>query len=1062
MRSKILFAAVLVMLTALVGWLGYMTFHAYTAFRPMSQNNQHLEELRYIDSAITALQKEQEANALFLGFSGKNFAEKLQSTRRKSDRWIREISNISPDTAGLIKSLNSSLKFIRSNVDMLNGKYPESAGRGFDTEVYPPLIARVRTLGSVFSLRVLNQEAQALASFLRSRVAHGSEEAYLSYLAARKKPLGSDEMQYWENLMEKEGMPRLDLIPDPKLIMKIKESQAETGNGDVTASVRGRILRHARSGRFVFEPLEISRVFAVQEAQKAKASKIITDEMEKRLMESLTEARMQLIRYGAGLLLAVLVLFFLLRISGKSSRERKALEETLREMVSDLPDEQQKELDMILKKGDRVSIYRFLTDTTRAARAAREQALEAEKAKDLFLANMSHEIRTPLNGILGFTQLLESTELSEEQRGFIDIIKGASDNLLSIVNSILDLSKIRAKKVDLEAIPFSPMDIFSDTIEPHEVKNSEKKIAYTTFIDPSLPMLIGDPTRLRQIMTNLIGNAIKFTDTGGSIDVSVEKINENDHEVTVLFSVKDTGIGITPEQKDKIFEAFSQADISTTRQYGGTGLGLAITSDLVKHMGGKLKVESVPGEGSEFYFTLTFKKAGEDESSVYNFENLHLAYYLPEGLNERAFDKGIKRYLNFISPRSELIRTLPDNIEKTYDILFIDYSLAPVRRNIKTLLDFDMNIVVLGYISFRDEIDKFSNKKTSIIYRPILYTKIKKAIVSFYHKEKLQPARSNLNDLDALSLEGLRILVAEDNEINQNLIRAVLEDFKMDVTLAENGEEALNLRKQNEYDLILMDIQMPVLGGMDATRAILEFERHGGLKHIPIIALTANALQGDREKYLAVGMDDYISKPIQIEQLRHVILEHCPDCRGAKRRTRSPSDSDEKKQAKIFPARISDAEESLPHEKHQAEVSAAEADKKNDSRNEWDGDRAREHTDIVQTGSDDRSEDVRGVLLYCRPGLAQYLHYYILEQEGWRVDAVETEKAFLSNFDASVHQYVLIDARLIPADSCILLDAIRESGAIPLVYKSDNTCQCSDETESYAFVEELRTKLYTA
>ncbi len=882
MRKILVQLFVILPLLALVGWLGVKTFGAYRDFQPASYNERALDTIQSVDHLITVLEKEQRVSALYLGISGKNFEAELQDARHKSDQALEEVLKKKLPQQDAIQSLQEPLRYIRSSVDAISGHYPETIGKNFRTEIYAPLLNGVQQAIDHLSTHKLLLSGQAALSFLKSRLALDDEGHYLSYLASGNIPLASKQMQYWEGLMEKEGAPRIDQIPDHQLAMQIKALHAKLHVDKAIESIRGSMLEHAPDGKYALKPLEVPDVFSAHEQEKGKASTLINAYMELTAQQTANSTRSRLIKYGLGLLISLLILMALFRTFSKSSQERKVLEESLREMVSDLPDEQQKELETILKKGDRASIYRFLTDTTREAREAREQALlareqalEAEKAKDLFLANMSHEIRTPLNGILGFAQLLESTPLTEEQRGFTDIIKGSSDNLLTIVNSILDLSKIRAQKVDLEAIPFSPMDIFTDTIEPHEVKNADKKIGYTAFIDPNLPMLVGDPTRLRQIMTNLIGNAIKFTDSGGSIDVSIEKIDENDEDVTVQFSVKDTGIGITPEQKEKIFEAFSQADISTTRQFGGTGLGLAITSDLVKHMGGKLDVESTPGEGSEFFFALTFEKAGDDEKNLSKFSDLRLAYYHPMDMEERTFDRGVLRYLKAISPQSEVIETFPKDIGSQYDVLFVDYAMASVRRDIQRILKQDIKVVLMGYISYKDEIDTLSGANVSILYRPLLYTKLVKAISSIYKSADAATESEAAHHEDDAPLEGLRVLVAEDNEVNQNLIRKVLENLKLDVTLAENGQVALDLRKEHVYDLILMDIQMPILGGIDATKAILEMEKKEGLRHIPIIALTANALQGDREKYLAVGMDDYVSKPINIEQIRHVIHRYC-------------------------------------------------------------------------------------------------------------------------------------------------------------------------------------------
>ena len=1034
MRSKILLTLIVLPLLALIGWLGYMTLTTYQDFQPASHNKQYLEEIRSIDQTITALQSEQKMSALYLGGSGKNFETELQDIRKKSDQALHKLSEKNTHNSTTLTSIENALKYIRSSVDALNSHYPDIVGKSFDTEIYTPLVSMVQHAGSKLSTASLNDSVQAEVSLLKSRIALGTEGAFLSYISAGKKPLTRERMYYWEALLEKEGAPQLNLISDQKLQAKIHTMHAKFSKNKEIESIRGKILEHATKGAYTTKPTGVSAAFQAHESRKRQASQMITGYIEESSGIMLQTARTHLIQYGVALLASLLVLLLILRATSKSTQERKVLEETLKELVSDLPKTQQEELDDILKKGDRVSIYRFLTDTTREAReareqalAAREQAIKAEKAKDLFLANMSHEIRTPLNGILGFTQLLESTNLDDEQQGFTDIIKGSSDNLLNIVNSILDLSKIRAEKMDLEAIPFSPIDIFADTIEPLEAQNAEKKIGYTAFVDPKLPMLIGDPTRLRQIMTNLIGNAIKFTKSGGSIDIAIEEADRNEKEVTVLFSVKDTGIGISPDQKEKIFEAFSQADISTTRQFGGTGLGLAITSDLIKHMGGKLDVESRLGEGSEFFFTLRFEIAGDDEKHKHDFEGLRLAYYHPLDINERAFDRGLVRYLEAISAQSEIIETLSEDITQRYDILLIDYALASVRRNITSILSLDIKIVIIGYISYKEEIDAFSSDKVSIIYRPLLYTKLLKAIGSIHGKAQAKPIYTKEENKKNSSLENMHILVVEDNQINQNLIRTVLQNLKLNVTLAENGQIAVDLRRKHEFDLILMDIQMPILGGIDATKAILELEKQEGLNHIPIVALTANALQGDREKYLAAGMDDYMSKPIKIEQIRHMINKYCSNQEKAEKTSMLLGSKEKDEQEEDVLTEITDTAKNTP---------AVLRDKK---------------------ATEQKSKGV--VLLYFYSAMLQRLHTHILQQRGFEVEVTDNEEAFFEKFDLLEPRYVLLNSKLISDNSSILLDAIQENGSIPLLYGSGEKHLGNNTVERYTTIKELLSKL---
>ena len=404
--------------------------------------------------------------------------------------------------------------------------------------------------------------------------------------------------------------------------------------------------------------------------------------------------------------------------------------------------------------------YRLLEKKFKAI-SEKADTLEHEiKSTELFLASMSHEIRTPLNGIIGLTEVLDDTSLSGEQKEFVSMIRESSNNLRVIVNDVLDVSKMNAGKMELESIAFDLFTKIEASVGIFKPKIEEKEISLTLFTDPMIPrQVIGDPTRLSQVIINLVSNALKFTDKGGKIDVSATYIDQKDDHVTFKVSVSDSGIGLTPEQQEKIFEAYSQATASTTRKSGGTGLGLTISSKIMKSMGTELKVESEEGKGATFFFIVTMKM----------------------------------------------------------------------------------------------------DTKASV-------PKVKKRVLAKKKKQDLKTKES---------LVDIPVLVAEDNPINQKLIKIVLENLGLNVTLTANGEEAYEARVNGTYKMIFMDIQMPVLGGVESTHRILEYEKENGVEHIPIIALTANALPGDKEKYISEGMDDYATKPLDVKILEKLIAQYC-------------------------------------------------------------------------------------------------------------------------------------------------------------------------------------------
>lgn len=504
---------------------------------------------------------------------------------------------------------------------------------------------------------------------------------------------------------------------------------------------------------------------------------------------------------------------------------------------------------------------------------AREKALKAQQTKGLFLANMSHEIRTPLNSIIGFSDILSQSELPFKDKEQVRIISKSAKSLLELINDVLDISKIESGKLTLEKTKFSLFNLTEDVVELFSISAIEKNLKFFYTIDPTLPSLIqGDSTRLKQVLSNLISNAIKFTPQKGivSLDVKVLNFDKENKKAKINFSIKDSGIGMTKEQLNLIFKPFSQADSGITRKFGGTGLGLAICWDIIKEMNSSIEVSSHFGKGSEFSFDLDFN-AFESKKESFKKSDLNIAICTLSP-DENNLKSSVENYLNKIGNVFELSETLNENAE----FLFC-FGNSSSTEQVKIFKEQNpkSKIVFIGEKDFLSQ-----NCLNLIDYHlvlPIYGSKIYNIIAqhSKLHSGILKQSLSNTQSFEA------NILVAEDNQNNQKLIKILLEKLGITPTIVSNGQEALEAYQSTFYDLILMDINMPILDGISATKEIHKFQKEKDHYKVPIIALTANSVAGDKEKYLEQGMDGYIAKPIVFNDLVAVLKRFLkPDDQG--------------------------------------------------------------------------------------------------------------------------------------------------------------------------------------
>ena len=905
-KLKLITIVPTLILVAAATYLFYNTYISYEktkAYKIVTKNNKSLNKL------LLELGRERGLTALYLASNKASYEELLKQQYKKTNLAIKEYKNsviienstILPkdylfgDTINVDKNLYIKLNKqlnrineIRASLKNINSNDYKIVLDKYTKYLTQPVLQNLLQINR-FSLDVnINKISNALTNLYISQEYSGLLRDFLVYNIEHKSKIDKDKLKEWLKYHANATLFNPDLIENKNLAAKVKNYLKKSYGKEIEdkfVDVYYDILKNSQSGNYSTDTLRLFTVLSKYVELYNKTSLVIYSEAKQELAKVMQKELILVVLFGALLLVSLLLIILGSKISKELEDNSKELELTLKRAVEKLGEtdpsvkgelEEINSIDFETSKGMRKA-YKFLEKMVETAKEDKIEAIEANKAKSYFLANMSHEIRTPMNGIIGFAELLKNTNLNDEQKEYVSIIEKSSDNLLNIINNILDLSKLESNKVELEHVIFDTAKEFDSTIDTFAVIAAEKEIELNYYLDPEIsPKLKGDPTKLKEILTNLLNNAIKFTESGGEIDVEIKKSFkvQDDNRVWIEFVVSDTGIGMSKQQLERIFQPFMQGDSSINRKYGGTGLGLTITKQYVELMGGELKVESKEGVGSTFYYTIPIEEI-ENATNPYKgaFKNLSILLYKKDKDSKLAHY--LINYFKYYGVEYKTFESANDLEEKKEQLnseniksIFIDYDRIEeqLKNRLKTL-DKD-ELLLTSSLKNKSELDVLALPNERILFKPIGFEKFLNTLKFLTKYEEAKEAQAPTVHA---KYQG-KALVVEDNIINQKLIVNILKGFGLEVDVADNGEVAVQKRKEvSDYDLIFMDIQMPVMDGIEATKIIKKYEDENGLSSVPIIALTANALKGDRERLLKEGLDEYISKPIEMAELLYIL-----------------------------------------------------------------------------------------------------------------------------------------------------------------------------------------------
>ena len=874
-------------LVLLVLFSTYFLYISYNEYHGAVSLEKKIEEAKILNELSINIAKERGLTSTFIASNG-HIAKKILAKQRKivnasmKKFYIFYKTHTADSSIQHVIALLNQITGVRTKVNSLKNLNFNKIFFSYYSEINKYILIDLKEIkSSTTNVNILSLNSSLNALFNDIEYS-GQERGFISKILSQYLPFSDEDLKIWIKISGKVGTFDYNNIANPilkeKIIKIFNSSKNKKVFNDIIDAKKDLILS-AQSGEYLMDPTLWFSLTTKRISILAKTVNLIQKQKQKELTSYKAKNIQQLILAGAIWLLSILLMFIGALLSNKIKKNLKGLEKVFTK-VQELSDTK-KEVNFDTAEGVNIT-YQIIDEAVENITKERNIAKEANAAKSIFLANMSHEIRTPLNGIVGFTELLKNMDLDDEKREFVEVIENSSENLLEIINNILDLSKVESNKIEIEEILFEPITEFENAIEVYGPKAAEKGIHLSAYIDPSLNRYVkGDITKIKEVLINLLSNAVKFTQKDDFITVQISKEESQSGTAKISFIVEDTGIGIEEEKLQGIFDAFSQADSTITRKFGGTGLGLTISSKYIEILGGKLSVDSEVGRGSKFYFTLEFEESTASDVDYKNkFTKYHCAILSAEN-SDNPQTKFIYNYLNYFGTNAKIYNSFFDMKNLIYkqgvNVIILNYNDIG-SGELEEYKKIHVPIVVILKTSQQSLYASIKSRYITPIYEPVNITKIVKALENsenLIQEYKIpQPTQSTTHEFGKKF--NAKALVAEDNIINQKLIKRTLEDIGLDIDIVSNGLLALKNRQSNDYDIIFMDIAMPVMDGVIATQKIIKYEEENNLPHIPIVAITANALKGDRERFMREGLDEYLTKPIKKDGILSILNMFIP------------------------------------------------------------------------------------------------------------------------------------------------------------------------------------------